>query len=60
MLMRQVRTDGSYLSASDPRILFGLGETQPLELRIRWPDGTTVTLPPPTPGVYTTIRQSDS
>ncbi len=37
---RRVRTDGSYASARDPRILFGLGQTSaPQNLEIRWPDG---------------------
>jgi hypothetical protein len=37
---RRVRSDGSYASANDPRVLFGLGESgQPARLRIQWPDG---------------------
>ncbi|HUP41670.1 MAG TPA: CRTAC1 family protein [Thermoanaerobaculia bacterium] len=39
-LLRRVRTDGSYASASDPRMLVGLGEAAEVrEVRIRWPDG---------------------
>ncbi len=39
-LMRRAHTDGSYLSASDPRILFGLGQiARPGVLEVRWPDG---------------------
>lgn len=35
-----VRTDGSYASAMDPRILVGLGSAKgPRELRVYWPDG---------------------
>lgn len=35
-----VRTDGSYLSASDPRLLFGLGvEEVPQRVYVRWSDG---------------------
>ncbi len=35
-----VRTDGSYASAKDSRILVGLGsETGPQEVRVHWPDG---------------------
>jgi hypothetical protein len=43
--MRRVRTDGSYASASDPRVLFGLGEKVegPLSARVRWPDGLVET-----------------
>ncbi len=42
VLLRRVHTDGSYLSASDPRLLVGLGEggdSSPLAVEIRWPDG---------------------
>ena len=35
-----VRTDGSYASAKDPRILVGLGSGKgPQEVRVQWPDG---------------------
>ncbi|MGE3707110.1 MAG: CRTAC1 family protein [Vicinamibacterales bacterium] len=37
-----VHTDGSYASASDPRILVGLGDlASPVSVRVRWPDGGT-------------------
>jgi enediyne biosynthesis protein E4 len=40
MLWRRVRTDGSYLSASDSRTHFGLGTTSALEMVIvQWPSG---------------------
>ncbi|MCP3978029.1 MAG: CRTAC1 family protein [bacterium] len=39
---RRVRTDGSYASASDPRLLFGLGDSgSPVTVRVEWPDGGT-------------------
>ena len=39
-LSRRARSDGSYLSANDPRILFGLGQSvRPGVLDVRWPDG---------------------
>jgi hypothetical protein len=39
---RRVRADGSYASANDPRILFGLGESQDVaRVRVRWPSGRT-------------------
>jgi hypothetical protein len=39
-LWRRVRTDGSYLSANDPRVVAGLGGAGQLEaVRVRWPDG---------------------
>jgi enediyne biosynthesis protein E4 len=42
--LREVRTDGSYLSAHDPRALFGLGaDAAAPDVTVRWPDGTTQT-----------------
>jgi hypothetical protein len=39
---RRARTDGSYASARDPRVLFGLGESgRPTRIMIRWPSGAT-------------------
>ena len=39
-LWRRVRTDGSYASASDPRVLVGLGQATQVEaVRVLWPDG---------------------
>lgn len=39
-LVRRCHADGSYLSSSDPRVHFGLGQaTQIDELTIRWTDG---------------------
>ena len=44
-LRRRVGTDGSYLSAHDPRVHFGLGtdaelkESPPESLSVMWPDG---------------------
>jgi hypothetical protein len=37
---RRARTDGSYASANDPRVLVGLGEsTDPVDIRVTWPNG---------------------
>jgi len=39
-LWRRARSDGSYASANDPRVLVGLGEsTGRPTIRVRWPDG---------------------
>jgi hypothetical protein len=39
-LLRRVRTDGSYLSASDIRLHFGLGLAKSLSaVEVQWPDG---------------------
>jgi hypothetical protein len=41
-LWRRCHTDGSYMSASDPRVHFGLGESPDVEaVEVRWSDGTT-------------------
>ncbi|HEX3183244.1 MAG TPA: CRTAC1 family protein [Pyrinomonadaceae bacterium] len=41
VLRRRVRTDGSYLSANDPRLLVGLGVAKQVKsVRVRWPNGT--------------------
>jgi len=39
-LWRRVRTDGSYLSANDARVHFGLGaEAKVAAIVVHWPDG---------------------
>jgi len=39
-LWRRARSDGSYASANDPRVVVGLGEgTDPPTVRVYWPDG---------------------
>jgi hypothetical protein len=39
---RRARSDGSYASANDPRVLAGLGQTpeKAVTVRVHWPDGT--------------------
>ena len=40
-LWRRSRTDGSYASANDPRVHFGLGDAAEVRrVRVHWPDGT--------------------
>jgi enediyne biosynthesis protein E4 len=40
VLARRARSDGSYASANDPRVLVGLGTTGgPSRVRVRWPNG---------------------
>ena len=39
-LWRRARSDGSYASANDPRVLVGLGTSNsPVTVRVQWPDG---------------------
>ncbi|MEM7584892.1 MAG: CRTAC1 family protein [Acidobacteriota bacterium] len=66
-LWRRVRTDGGYLSANDPRLVFGLGNCAQLErVLVEWPDArrerfiVAIDSSKPgsvAPGRYTTLRQ---
>ena len=43
-MWRRVRTDGSFAAASDPRVIFGLGEESArVNLLVTWPGGATET-----------------
>ena len=58
VLRRRVRTDGSYLSANDPRVLVGLGNVTQVEaVRVRWPDGTVREWKSPTVDRYTKLTE---
>ncbi len=60
MLWRRVATDGSYLSSSDPRVLFGLGEVSTIErVRVVWPDGRHEEWAGMTVGRYHTLTYGD-
>ncbi len=57
-LLRRVHTDGSYASAKDPRLLFGLAESADLAaVEVTWPDGEVESFSPPALGAYTTLRR---
>ncbi|HEU4714991.1 MAG TPA: CRTAC1 family protein [Pyrinomonadaceae bacterium] len=57
VLRRRVRTDGSYLTASDPRALVGIGSaTRVQSVRVRWPDGTVEEFRAPAINKYTTLE----
>ena len=44
-MIRDVTSGGSFLSAHDPRLHFGLGDATAADtVEIRWPDGTTTLL----------------
>ncbi len=59
-LVRRVHTDGSYASAGDPRVLFGLGGCDRIEaLEVRWPWAVSERFAPLSPGAYWTLRQGD-
>ena len=57
-LWRRARTDGSYASANDPRVLVGLGEsTEAPTIRVHWPDGRAQEWPSVPIDRCTTLRQ---
>lgn len=60
-MSRVVRSDGSYLSARDPRIHVGIGDL-PIVSRIvvRWPDGTTRTIEDQPPGTILRVDHPSS
>jgi hypothetical protein len=56
-LWRRARSDGSYASANDPRVLVGLGDAnRPVDVRVVWPDGRSETWRAVAIDRYTTIR----
>lgn len=58
VLRRRARTDGSYLSANDPRVLVGLGKDAGVEaVRVRWPDGSSSEWKNPPLNKYHTWKQ---
>jgi hypothetical protein len=57
-LWRRARSDGSYASANDPRVLVGLGtSTTPVRVRIVWPDGAAEEWEDIVPDRWITLRQ---
>lgn len=57
-LWRRVRADGSYLSANDPRVLFGLGGASEIEaLIVHWPDGRRERFAAPPLRRYSTLTE---
>ncbi|MCP4151686.1 MAG: CRTAC1 family protein [bacterium] len=55
-LWRRVRTDGSYCSANDPRVHFGLDDSDTIEsVEIHWPDGSKETWKKPVSMTYSTL-----
>ncbi len=58
VLWRRARTDGSYLSANDPRVLVGLGGAAAVEtVRVRWPDGAEEEWKGTPVDQYTTLKE---
>ena len=58
LLWRRVHTDSSYLSASDVRVHFGLGERPDLRgVLVHWPDGSKESWGNVQPDRVVTLRQ---
>jgi len=57
-LWRRARSDGSYASANDPRVLVGLGDfTMPVTVRVQWTDGKTEEWPDQAIDRWVTLKQ---
>jgi hypothetical protein len=57
-LWRRARSDGSYASANDPRVLVGLGDSaEPIRVRVLWPGGRTEEWSDVAIDRYTTLRE---
>ncbi len=55
---RRARSDGSYASANDPRVLAGLGDaTEPVTVRVTWPSGRPETWTNLPVDSYTTLTE---
>lgn len=61
ILRRRARTDGSYCSSQDPRVLVGLGNAVRVEsVRVRWPDGGVEEWKNPPINRYLTLKEGTS
>jgi enediyne biosynthesis protein E4 len=58
-LVRRARSDGSYASANDPRILVGLGDSAPPDVQVTWPGGRTERWSSVPVNQYTTLREGE-
>jgi hypothetical protein len=57
-LWRRARSDGSYASANDPRVLIGLGTSSVVtRVRIHWPGGEVEEVPPVPVGHWMTVKE---
>ena len=61
LLWRRVRAEGSYASANDARLLFGLGDkpASSYRLEVIWPDGRREAWDKLAPGRYHSLRQGN-
>ena len=58
VLWRRARTDGSYCSSQDPRVLVGVGNAERVEaVRVHWPDGSVEEWKNPPLNHYMTLKE---
>jgi hypothetical protein len=61
VLWRRARTDGSYCSSQDPRVLVGIGSAERVEtVRVRWPSGNVEEWKVPSINRYLTLKEGTS
>lgn len=61
VLSRRARTDGSYCSSQDPRVLIGIGLAERVEMvRVRWPDGSVEEWKTPPINRYLMLKEGTS
>ena len=59
-IWRRARSDGSYASANDPRVLIGLGDTTTIaKVRVEWPDGKSEEWTDVPIDRYTTLKEGE-
>ncbi len=57
---RRARSDGSYASASDPRVVIGLGQSAHVaRIRVKWPGGATEEWNAAAVDRYVTLREGE-
>ena len=58
--MRRVRTSGSYVTANDPRLLFGLGDDDgDVQVTVHWVNGSRESFGPLSARSYHTLVQGE-
>ena len=58
VIWRRARSDGSYASANDPRVLVGLGtSTEQPRVRVQWPNGRVDEWPDVPVDRWTTLKE---
>ncbi len=59
-ILRRCATDGSYLSASDRRVHFGLGSAKQATITVRWPSGTVNIYPQVPADRIVTLKEGEA